>query len=209
MANYLIEFRFSGYAKKYLKQTIFEVSKKFKVKGALNKHVVPHITMFGPFNTNNEWKVVSTFHKICKKHTLIPFELKGFGNFHNRVIFVEIIPSNELKLFRKELSKELTNMRDFFIFKTIKTKGVSDYEEHYPFHATIAFKDIQSKFNSIFNYLRSRKNPHIYQKLLRLTLLRDGKILYEYDFIQRRLLNRRDALNKLVWRKTISRLKNE
>ena len=83
MAHYLIEFRFSGYAKKYLKQNIFEVSKKFRVNGVTNKHVVPHITMFGPFNTNNEHKVISTFLDVCKKHSLISFQLKGFGNFHD------------------------------------------------------------------------------------------------------------------------------
>jgi len=42
--HYLIEFRFHGYAKKYLKRLIFGVSKKFKVKGVTRKRVVPHIT---------------------------------------------------------------------------------------------------------------------------------------------------------------------
>lgn len=166
-------------------------------------------TIFGPFTTIDERKVVSTFLTISKKHHLIPFKLKGFGNFGNRVIFVDIIPSEELKKFRKELANELIKLRNFLIFKTIKTIGVSDYEEPYPFHATIAFKDIQNKFSSILHYLKNQKTPHIEQKLLRITLLKNGRILYEYDFLQKRLLNRNEALNKMIWRKTINLMKND
>jgi 2'-5' RNA ligase len=209
MAQYLIEFRFSGYAKKYLKRTIFEVAKKFRVKGVTKKKVVPHITMFGPFNTDDESKVISTFFDVCKKHKLMSFQLKGFGSFHNRVIYAEIISSPELKDFRKELAKKITKLRSFLFFKTVKTEGISDYNENYPFHATIAFKDIGNKFNSIFKYLKNKKHPPINQKLLRLTLLKNGKILYEYDFLQKRLLNRNQALNKGIRKRTISLLKNE
>ena len=99
MDSYLIEFRFHGYAKKYLKQTIYEVSIKFRVQGAAKKKVVPHITMFGPFTTNDERKVVSTLLSVSRKHHLMSFKLKGFSNFDNRVIFMDIIPSKELTNF--------------------------------------------------------------------------------------------------------------
>lgn len=208
MENYLIEFRFSGYAKRYLKKTIYEVGRKFRVSGVTQKHVVPHITMFGPFTTSNESKMVSKFVSVSKKYSLIPFKLKGFGNFDNRVIFVEVIPSEKLKEYRRELAKGLTGLRNFFIFKTIKTKGITDYKDYHAFHATIAFKDIGKKFNQILSYLKNRHSPHIEQKLLRMTLLKNGKIFYEYDFLQRRLLNRGEALSKGVWSRTINLLKN-
>ncbi len=200
MAHYLIQFRFQGYAKQFLKQTIYEVGKKFRVWGATKKKVVPHITLFGPFTTNDERKVVSTFLAVSKKYHLMSFKLKGFDNFDNRVIFVDITPSEELKRFRKELANELIKLRNFLIFKTIKTSGISDYEEHYPFHATIAFKDIQNKFRDILHYLKNQKTPYIKQKILRITLLKNCRILYEYDFFQGRLLNREEALGKFICR---------
>jgi len=40
---------------------------------------------------------------------------------------------------------------------------------------------------------------------LRITILRNGKILYEYDLMLKRLLNRRQALSKRIWKKTILR----
>lgn len=210
MTPYLIEFRFSGFGKKYLKQVIYEVGRKFRVKGVTNKRVVPHITMFGPFNTNNEQKVVSKFIEICEKHQLIKFKLKGFGCFKNtKVIFADIIPSEELKLLRQELASKLMGLKDFFIFKNVKTIGLADYEEHYPFHATIAFKDINYKFDAIYHYLQNKRTPHIQQYLLRVTLLKNNRILYEYDFLQKKLLNRNEARNKDIWRKTISLLRND
>jgi len=208
MSHYLIEFRFSGYAKRYLKQIIFEVAKKFRVRGNIKRRVVPHVTLFGPFTTTDESKVVSTFLAVCRRHPLINFKIKGFGNFDKKVIFINIIPSEELKKFRIELSKELTKLSKFLIFKIVKTEGISDYEENYPFHATIAFKDIQHKFDSIFHYLKNKNIPQINQKLLRVTLLKNGRILYEYDFVQRKLLTREEALNRDVWRKTIELLNN-
>lgn len=207
MNHYLIEFRFQGYAKKYLKRVIFDVGKRFNVKGVTRNHVVPHITLFGPFNTNSEKKVVNALLSVCENYNLMSFKLKGFGNFENRVVFVDVLPSDELKKFRKELASKLIGLRNFFVLKAIKTKGITDFSDHHAFHATIAFKDIARKFYPILRYLKRKRNPSIGQKLLRITLLKNGKILYEYDFLQKKLLTRNESLNKDVWKKTEDLLK--
>ena len=80
MKRYLIEFRFHGYAKKYVKRLTYDVSKKFRVKGLARKKVVPHITMFGPFTTRNEKKMISEVANAAKKYTLVPFIVKGFNS---------------------------------------------------------------------------------------------------------------------------------
>lgn len=46
----------------------------------------------------------------------------------------------------------------------------------------------------------------INQRLLRVTLLKNGKILYEYDFLQRKLFNRNQSLNRKIWKETINKL---
>lgn len=209
MNNYLIEFRFHGYAKRYLKRLIHEVGRKFRVKGRTKKKVVPHITMFGPFTTTDQRKVVKAFLETCRKYDKIPFKLKGFSKFGNRVVYVDILPSEEMKNLRKGLASNLTKIRSFFLFKTVRTKGISDYDNKYYFHSTIALKDIDRKFDRIWNYLHKKKIPNINQNLLRLTLLKNRRILYEYDFLQRRLLLRRAALSKNVWKRTIMLLKNK
>ena len=40
-ASYFIEFRFQGYAKRYSKKIIWDVAKKFRVKGVTEKKLFP------------------------------------------------------------------------------------------------------------------------------------------------------------------------
>ncbi|MBI4044955.1 MAG: 2'-5' RNA ligase family protein [Candidatus Diapherotrites archaeon] len=197
--NYLIEFRFHGFARKYLKETIFGLSKKFGVKGVTKKRVVPHVTLFGPFKTKNIKEVVRKIERVSRRYDLVPFTLNGFGHFENKVVFINIKPSDELKSLRKELAN--------FIVDLTQTKG-HDFGDNFDFHATIAFKDIQARFDEIWKYLQSMEQKSISQHLLRITILENGKILYEYDLMQRKLLPRAEAKNKQNWKKTISSLKS-
>ena len=199
-AHYLIEFRLSGYAKKYMKDLIFEVSRKFKVRGVTaRKNVVPHITLFGPFTTKNEKEMVSRVVSVVRKYFLVPFKFQGFGYFkENHVIFLNVKPSIKLKDLRYEIAQSLLDI--------CKTQN-HDKNVDFRFHGTIAFKDIEEKFNDIWRYLKRREEPDINQYLLRVTILRNSKILYEYDLMQKRLLNRRQSLSKHYWKKTVSILK--
>jgi len=206
MAYYLIEFRFHGYAKRYAKRLIYNVSKKFRVKGVTRKRVVPHITLYGPFTTKNYKMIATRVEKVAKKYTLVPFKVKGFNYFDNKVnkvIYLDIEPSDELKNLRYELAQELR--------KVSSSKSREDHREKddFYFHSTVAFKDIDKKFPKIWKYLKDREEPNVHQHLLRITILRGRKILYEYDLIQKRLLNRKQALNHQLFLKTINILKQK
>ncbi len=201
MVHYLIEFRFHGYAKKSIKNLIHEVARKFKVKGVTRKRAIPHICLFGPFTSRNQKKVISEIVKIGENYNLVPFKIKGFNYFNNKknkVIYLDIIPSKTLKKLRKELAIRL--------FKITKTKK-HDKKRKFYFHATIAFKDIDRKFDKIWKYLKKKEEPNINQHLLRITILKDKRILYEYDLLQKKLLNRGQAKSKYIWKKTIDLLK--
>jgi len=201
MTHYLIEFRFHGYAKRYLKRSIFEVARRFHVNGVTRKRPVPHITLAGPFETRDIERVITDVESVAKNYNLVNFKLKGFDYFNNpggKVIYVDIEPSKELEELRWELAKRL--------MKYVELKG-GDKNKQFSFHATIAFKDIDRKFSDIWRYLKSKEEPYINQYLLRIAILRNGKILYEYDLMLKRLLNRRAALRKRIWKKTILRFK--
>ena len=201
MAGFLVEFRMHGYAKEYAKEIVYSVAKKFRVRGVTRKRVVPHISLYGPGRTNDIRKVISVVEKVGHKFTLVPFSIRGFGFFDKipKVIYFDINPSQELEELRWELSQELRN---------ISTGQSWDNRKNHAFHATIAFRDIDRKFNNVWAYLKSKEEPNIKQHLLRITVLGvGGKIAYEYDLVLKRLLNRREALSKHVWRKTISKLR--
>lgn len=201
MTHYLIEFRFQGYAKRYLKRSIFEVARRFHVNGVTRKRPVPHITLAGPFETKNIGRVITDVESVAKNYNLVNFKLRGFGYFNNpegKVIYAGIEPSKELEELRWELAKRL--------MKYVELKG-GDKNKKFSFHATIAFKDIDRKFSDIWRYLKSKEEPYINQYLLRIAILRNGKIMYEYDLMLKRLLNRREALSNRIWKKTILRFK--
>ena len=206
MAHYLIEFRFHGYARKYAKGIIYDVSKNFKVKGVTRKKVVPHITMFGPFITRNEKKMISEVANVAKKYTLVPFTVKGFNYFDNsanKVIYLDIEPSEELRQLRYDLASRLKKIT------TTKSSQDRKNKDEFYFHATIAFKDIDRKFYRILHYLKKKEEPNINQHLVRITILKGRRILCEYDLLRKQMLTRRQALNKQVFQRTIDILKRE
>ena len=202
-SNYLIEFRFHGYARNYLKNLIYEVSRRFRVKGATQKRVVPHISLYGPFKSNQQRNIVNSINEICQSYSLVPFNISGFSYFNNqknKVIYADINPSSELKNLRRDLAKKLSSFTNSKLF---------DNKFDFSFHATIAFKDIDNQFNEIWKYLKSKEEKNIKQHLLRISIIKDGNILYEYDFIQRKLLNGKLSKRKSESRKTIGILKSK
>ncbi len=197
MPQYLVQFRFHGYARKYLKRSIFDVARRFRVKGVTRKRPVPHIILVGPFETREIKRVIADVKNVAKKYNLVNFKVIGFGYFNNpggKVVYADIEPSKELVELRWELAKEL--------MQYVRLKD-GDRKERFSFHATIAFKDIDRKFSEIWSYLKHKENPNINQYLLRITIIKGGRIVYEYDLMLRRLLNRRDALSGNVWKRTI------
>jgi hypothetical protein len=187
---------------------MYDVARKFRVKGATKNRAIPHITLIGPLNTQNERRLVSEVASVARKYDVVGFTLNGFGHFgtgffnwltgKKKVVFVEIQSSDQLNNLRLELVDRL---------KGFCKLNELDYRSDRHFHATIAFKDIDAKFSDIWTYIQSKQPPNIRNVLLRITIIKNQKILYEYDLIQKRLLNRAQAKNKAVFRKTIQMLK--
>jgi len=200
MVSYLIEFRFqSRKIKSYLKEMIYEINHKFKVG---KRRPVPHITLVGPIETNNELRLICDFARICSQTKLLSFQGEGFGTFdNNRVIFVKIIPNDNFNLLRVKLSKTLKE------YCKLPSHNKKEEKEGFGYHSTLAMKLSIDEFNLIKNYILKKQAPNFSQIVTRVTLLKNGKILREYDFFQKRLLNRRQALDKNLTRRTLELLR--
>ena len=200
MAHYLIEFRFqSKRIRTYLKSMIYSINRRFGV--GKRKHV-PHITLVGPIETNNEKRLISDFVRICSQTELMKFKGNGFGTFdNNRVVFVNITPNEKFNEFRVNLSKTLKE------YCKLPAHNKREEKDRFGYHSTLAMKLNQNEFNSIKNYIKNKPAPDFTQIVMRVTLLRGGRILREYDFLQRRLFNRRQALNKHITRRSKTLLK--
>jgi len=200
---YLIEIRLMGESKNLTRKLIYDLFHKFRVQGQVRKRPVPHVTLFGPFACRDIRTVIHDIGEVGSKYTELPYDIDGFDYFElkkkflfittstkKNVIYLKIIPSEDLKDFRHELAKKLLKYTD-------AVNASHDSRDKFKFHATIAMKDIHHKFDEIWGYL---KNYDIKTKGMcyRITLLKQGKIMYEYDMPTKRLLNRRQSLSRRI-----------
>jgi len=196
MTKYLIEFRFQGIAKQKIKSLIHEVNRKYNIT---TKTTIPHITLVGPLTARNEKKLIGVFNNTCHNSKLMNFVAKGFDTFIlNRVVYIDIIPSKELDEFRWVLARKLKSF--------CKLKALDNKRKFY-FHATVVKHLSFLKFLRVKLYVNKTPKINFKHVVARVTLLKNGRILREYDFLLRRPLTRKLALNKRIYTKTINLIK--
>jgi 2'-5' RNA ligase len=188
MVHYLIDIRQMGSVKHQISTLSSQLSEKFNLG---DKRVIPHITLAGPFSTRDEEKLIADFTRICMDQRQIPkYEVGGYGFFNDtRVVYVTITPDETLKQFRYLLSRAISpycSLRDYDL----------DSAEGFMFHSTLAMKLDWLTFQRIKWYVRGKEKVVYRHHPIRVTLLRNRKIVFEYDFIQRRMLSRKQALSK-------------
>ena len=199
MTRYLIDIRMMGSVKQQIRALSDHLEEKFRIG---NKLVVPHITLAGPFSTENEEKLIADFTRVCTSQKEIPnYELGGYGFFDDsRVVFVTITPDDTLKQFRYQLSRAISpycSLRSYDL----------DSAEEFRFHATLAMKLDWLTFQRIKWYFRRQDCVMYRHHPIRATLLRNSKILCEYDFIQERMLSRAQALSRATRNRDFAILK--
>ena len=100
--------------------------------------------------------------------------------------------------FRRELSETL---RPYCSLKQY------DFQENFNFHATIAMDLNPKKFQQVKNYIDKKQEPSFKHILMRVTIIKNQRILYEYDFMLRKMLNRKEAKSDVILSKTFNELK--
>ncbi len=199
--EYLIEIRIRGDIRDLCKKLIYDIFYKFRVSNVASKRPVPHISLFGPFDCKSIKPVIHEIKKTGKNYTKLEYKVSGFDYFElkkkflfittstkKNVLYLKIEASEDLKEFRHSLSKKLLKI----------TKSVNidnDSKEDFKFHATIAMRDIDRKFDRIWDYLKKYK-IHKNGTSYRITLLRKGRIVCEYDLYEQRFLKRTQALRR-------------
>lgn len=108
-----------------------------------------HITIIPPFRAEDEMATslsdfVSTFNI-----GIVPFniELNGYGQFGERVLFIDVLPNEQLKALEQEASEEFNAKFPSIIFRT-----KPDFNPH----VTIATRDIpEGKLTEAKNYFET------------------------------------------------------
>jgi 2'-5' RNA ligase len=199
MTHYLIDIRLMGSVKYQIRTLSSHLAEKF----SLGKNLVtPHITLAGPFSTEDEEQLVKDFTKICSAQAGIPrYEVGGYGFFDDtRVVYVTITPDETLQQFRYQLARAIAP------YCTLRKYDL-DNAQDFRFHATLAMKLDWLTFRRIKWYFRNQESVIYRHHPIRATLLRNTKILCEYDFVQERMLTRAQALSKATMKRDFDILK--
>lgn len=128
-----------------IKQDLFE---NYGLKGALRSP--SHITLHRPF----EWKEEKEKNLIEKLHEFkaapgFEIQLEGFAAFEPRVIYINVLPSDELNELYARLKQ--------FAKRELKLFNESDDLRGFHPHITVASRDLKkNKFNELWPLFKER-----------------------------------------------------
>ena len=132
-----------GEAGVFNKKLSAEAFEKFKVKSS---KLPAHITLKAPFETEEPIEVLEeAIEKYIKDKKAIPYEIKGFEHFDNRVIYMDVNMSNEGKVIHDKLIDILDNF-DYIEFN--KKDGKDKI-----FHVTLTSKKVPSIYKEVWEYV--------------------------------------------------------
>ena len=119
-----------------------EVYEKFSAKSS---KLPAHFTIKSPFETNDISELDSLLEKFCNENFSVPYKIKGYDHFDDRVIFMKVNMSEEGKILHDKLIDKMSTI-DYINFDKLDGKNKI-------FHVTISSKKIKNIFNDLWNYV--------------------------------------------------------
>lgn len=155
------------------------VKEHFDSKAALRSPA--HITLHMPF----EWKLkredilVETLHNFHFSQA-VNVELKNFNHFEDRVVYVDVLPNQQLEKLQRSLV--------LHVKQTLSITNEADNRRGFHPHATIAFRDLnKAKFRETWNYFQDRSYHAQFQtKIFHLLKHSPGRwdVFKEFHFVK-------------------------
>lgn len=154
---------------------------EYQTKASLNSP--PHLTLQQPFewSKSKEEDLVETLRKFSAGLNLVRIQLKDFGCFAPRVIFIQVVVSAELTALQAKVRE--------FCKKELGLFDANYQDKPFHPHLTVAFRDLRkAMFAKAWDEFRNRKFEG---KFLadKITLLKhDGKrwnAAYEFPLVRR------------------------
>lgn len=123
--------------KEDIQQIKLEVKEKFNSSHSLN--APPHITLLSPFRVDeeDEDQLHSLLEVFAQGFHPLEIELKNFATFPPRVVFIDVMKSQELAELQQKLEDLARSKPDLFAYNY--------HEREYHPHMTLAFKDLTKK----------------------------------------------------------------
>lgn len=210
--SYILEYRYSGYPRSYFLNQYFGLKRSYGI--STKYRCVPHLTIVGPIRTRSEEQMIESITKILSANSH-HFHKKGnlvgtddFIRFHTpencQVLAIEITPPERLKSIKTQIERTLEQeghsdcvKYDKSIWHTTlwKTRRGSVYDE--------------TLMTRIWNELRHHRPQQMKFILDRLTLVKNGRILFEFDLVNNVILDRLESLDNDKRHRSYLKMKKE
>jgi 2'-5' RNA ligase len=149
-------------------------SDNYNTKASLNSPA--HITMHMPFEwrADREKQLVEILNEFTSKEDPLSIELKNFGSFPPRVIFVDVVRNQALEDCQKRLLQFCKTRLNLF-------NALYRDEPFHP-HVTLAFRDLKKeKFKEAWAEFNDKEFNAVFE-CRRLSLLKhDGRFWREFS----------------------------
>lgn len=222
---YLLALRFC-HADWLLRNSNAKIGLNFSLKKGEELPNIPHITIFGPFRLKrgiHESDVFQSVQGAANGFSYLPYIINGWEKREGKngcIIAHRIDPSNALIAFRSALVQSLSDIVH------IDVDNVWDLsKEHFWYHSTAIlnvpkeqcatiWKGLKHS-DSIFDRIRSlfseqygtpenvMKGLYIPLETFRIAIFKSGHLFAEYDFGEKRVLLRNEALTLKKWRSSL------
>ncbi|MFZ2832029.1 MAG: 2'-5' RNA ligase family protein [Minisyncoccia bacterium] len=180
--RYFIAVLPEGHLPQYHRALSENLSKKFDVPKSRSL-LTPHITLKAPFEASAEdlvslKRMLALFSEEQSngRRNKIPFWIKGYGHLGRRVITLDVVPS-------LQMVRAVSNMQERLSDFPWMTWG--SHEPIFHFHVTLLNRDLDEKFDVIWDFLQKMSPPKFDLLYDNIALLRKEETRWIVDTIYR------------------------
>lgn len=206
-SKYHIGTRLYGYTKEYAQALQGILAKRLGLGDYNTERTPPHVTFIRPFRTNNETRVKEAFEQSLQeiKEPII-YEVQGFNYFDNKtpVLYLEIARNGQIQEMIGGLEQVLEPHIEY-LHPKVSLPG----EERINLHVSVLAKKTEGLKEEIQQATTEYPFWPVRQALLRVYLLKDKRILREFDLTRGENLDRETAKNPFELKRSKNRFELE
>lgn len=168
--KYVVVHLIRGGAGKLHASITHDLTEKFDIY-PLYDFIAPHLTLKRSFefNENRVTEIYKAVDDFATNHTQSDYKLKGFGNFDEVAVYIDVVPSMETKQNITDLQESLS-----------KIEGISldDFDRAQNLHATVALGKLKPfDLDQIWEYVQTLEQPDFSMKFDNVAVLKkiDGR----------------------------------
>ena len=169
--RYMITHMIQGDAKKYHENLSRALAHAYHLK-PVTASIDPHLTIKAPFDalSSDLFEVERLLGRFVDAQSPVPYTLSGFGNFGDRVVYMDVHTSPEI-VTAVEAFKDKLKELPWLEFKP--------HEGDTKFHATLAYPKDETQTKEIVDRLTGGNAPVFNCTLDTITLLKRGERRWE------------------------------